>query len=309
MVLLPIPWANRVWALPFLTALTPSEGFYKDKKRAHKPLTDWARQLLLVVKRWVGKRPLIAVADRSYAVISLLHSLTGQVSLISRLRLDAALYEPAPPSAAGKRGRKRLKGRRLPTLQQIAADPTTPWQSMSIADWYGGKSQTVAYVSQTAVWYHTGKPPVAIRWVLVRWEGKLAGFVSNDPTLEAGDMLTYFVRRWSIETTFALVRAPLGVETQRQWSDAAISRTTPVLLGLFTLVTLLADGLSTAGLVVSQRSSWYCKAHPTFSDALASVRRHLWRGMHFQTSAFEPEVVKLSAQQFQLWENALAWAA
>jgi hypothetical protein len=309
MALTKISWANRVWALPFLTALCPSEGFYNAKRRAHKPLTDWARQLLLVVKRWVGKRKVIAVADSSYAVISLLHSLVGQVSLITRLRLDAALYEPAPPRISGQRGRKRLVGKRLPTLQKIAQDTTTRWNSVTVLDWYGGRSQAVEYVSATAVWYHTGKPPIAIRWVLVRWEGKLAGFVSNDPTLEAVDILAYFVRRWSVETTFGLVRAHLGVETQRQWSDAAISRTTPVLLGLFTLVTLLAQALNEQGLLSSQSSSWYQKAHPTFSDALASVRRHFWREMHFQTSGLEADVVKISLTQFQLWENALAWAA
>ncbi len=309
MLLVKIKWADRIWALPFLTALAPSKGFYAAKKRAHKPLTDWARQLLLLAKRWVGNRQLIAVADSSYAVIDLLHSLVGQVSLISRLRLDAALYELVRPVEAGRRGRKPLKGKRLPTLQQLAVETSTRWQMLEIADWYGGQTQSVDYVSQTAVWYHTGKPPVVIRWVLVRWQGKLAGFVCNDPSLEAGAILSYFVRRWSIETTFALVRAHLGVETQRQWSDAAISRTTPVLLGLFSLVTLLADGLSRQGLISSQVSSWYVKAHPTFSDALANVRRYLWRNMHFQTSGLAADVVKISPQQFQLWESALAWAA
>ena len=309
MLLAKIKWADRVWALPFLTALAPSKGFYAAKKRAHKPLTDWARQLLLLVKRWVGNRQLIAVADSSYAVIDLLHSLVGQVSLISRLRLDAALYEPVQPVEAGRRGRKRLKGKCLPTLQQLAVETSTRWQRLEVADWYGGQTQSVEYVSQTALWYHTGKPPVAIRWVLVRWQGKLAGFVCNDPSLEAGAILSYFVRRWSIETTFALVRAHLGVETQRQWSDAAISRTTPVLLGLFSLVTLLADGLSRQGSIISQVSSWYAKEHPTFSDALANVRRYLWRNMHFQTSGLAADVVKISPQQFQLWESALAWAA
>lgn len=155
--------------------------FYQIKKRAHKPLTDWARQLLLLVKRWrsrvrVGKRRVIAVADSSYAVISLLHSLVGQVSLITRLRLDAALYEPAPPVVAGRRGRKQLVGKRLPTLQKMALDTTTQWESLTVSDWYGGQSQSVEYVSQTAVWYHTGKPPLSIRWVLtVRRCGALGG--------------------------------------------------------------------------------------------------------------------------------------
>ncbi|MGF7218512.1 hypothetical protein GGR92_004689 [Spirosoma lacussanchae] len=133
--------------------------------------------------------------------------------------------------------------------------------------------------------------------------------MSNDHTLEAADILAYFVRRWSVETTFGLVRAHLGVETQRQWSDKAISRTTPVLLGLFTLVTLMAQGLSQQDLLRSQSSTWYVKAYPTFSDALACVRRYFWQRMYFQTSGLEADVVKLPLNQFQLWENALVWAA
>jgi hypothetical protein len=220
MVLTKIGWANRV----FLTALCPSEGFYQTKKRAHKPLADWARQLLLVVKRWVGERKVIAVADSSYAVISLLHALTGQVSLITRLRLDAALYEPAPPVVAGRRGRKRLVGKRLPTLQKMALDTTTRWESLTVSDWYGGQSQSVEYVSQTAVWYHTGKPPISIRWVLVRWEGSLAGFVSNDPTLEAADILAYFVRRWSVETTARAAPLWVGSGALRGGNPTAVER-------------------------------------------------------------------------------------
>lgn len=309
MVLTKISWANRVWALPFLTALAPSERYYADKPRSHKKLTVWARQLLLQVKRWVGERSVIAVGDSSYAVIDLLSSLAGRVSLISRLRLDAALYEPVPVRPAGQRGRKRLKGNRLPTLLAIANDKQTRWESLMVSEWYGGQTQALDYCTGTALWYHTGKKPVAIRWVVVRLDGKLTGLVSNDTQIEAQQMIEYFIRRWSIETTFALVRAHLGVETQRQWSDKAISRTTPVLLGLFSLVTLLADSLQQRGLLVSQASSWYVKPHPTFSDAIACVRTYLWRETNFCTSASEVVLVKMSQHQYQLWQNALAWAA
>ncbi len=309
MVLTKMPWANRVWALPFLTALAPSERYYADKPRTHKKLTVWARQLLLQVKRWVGERTVIAVGDSSYAVIDLLGSLQGRVSLISRLRLDAALYEPVPPRSAGQRGRKRLKGQRLPTLRTMATDEQTRWVSVTVSEWYGGQSQLLDYCTGTALWYHAGKKPVAIRWVLVRVAGKLTGLVSNDLHLEAQDMIGYFVRRWSIETTFALVRAHLGVETQRQWSDKAIARTTPVLLGLFSLITVLADSLQQQGLLVSQVSSWYVKGHPSFSDAIACVRGYLWRETNFCTSASEVVHVKMSQHQYQLWQSALAWAA
>lgn len=309
MVLTKIPWANRVWALPFLTALAPSERYYADKPRTHKKLTVWARQLLLQVKRWVGERTVIAVGDSSYAVIDLLSSLQGRVSLISRLRLDAALYDPVPVRLAGQRGRHRLKGNRLPTLLAMAADKQTRWESLTLSEWYGGVSQTLDYCTGTAIWYHSGKKPVTIRWVLARVDGKLTGLVSNDTQLEAYQMIAYFICRWSIETTFALVRAHLGIETQRQWSDKAIARTTPVLLGLFSLVTLVANSLERQGLLVVQTSSWYVKDHPTFSDAIACVRMYLWRETNFCTSASKTIRVKMSQHQYQLWQNALAWAA
>ena len=309
MMLTKVSWANRVWALPFLTALAPSERYYAHKARTHKKLTDWARQLLLQLKRWLPQRHLIAVGDSSYSVIDLLHALQGRVSLISRLRLDAALYEPVPVRLPGQVGRKRLKGKRLPTLAQLAGVGALSWQWLEVADWYGGQPQQVEYATGTAVWYHSGKPPVSIRWVVVRLNGKLTGLVSNDSSLTADQIIEYFVRRWSIETTFALVRAHLGVESQRQWSKLAIARTTPVLMGLFSIVTLLANSLQKQGRLIRQVSSWYIKSQLTFSDALAGVRRYLWQEMNFCTSDSEVIHVKMSQQQYQLWQNALAWAA
>ena len=309
MVLTKVSWANRVWALPVLTALAPSERYYADKPRTHKKLTDWARQLLLQLKRWVPQRQLIAVGDSSYAAIELLKALQGRVSLISRLRLDAALYEPAPVRSTGQVGRKRLKAKRLATLAQLAGAGALAWQWLEVVDWYSGQPQLVEYATGTAVWYHSGKPPVPVRWVVVRLNGKLTGLVSNDSTLLAAQIISYFVRRWSIETTFALVRAHLGVETQRQWSTLAIARTTPVLMSLFSLVTLIANSLQNQGHLSCQVSSWYVKDHLTFSDALAAVRRYLWREMNFCTSDQEVVHVKMSQQQYQLWQNALSWAA
>ena len=309
MVLTRISWAKRIWALPFLTALAPSERYYADKPRTHKPLTVWARQLLLQVKRWAGERAVVAVGDQSYAVIDLLSSLQGQVALISRLRLDAALYEPVGERGTGQRGRKRLKGKRLPTLIKVANDPATSWTELTLANGYGGQSQTIEYTTGTALWYHTGKKPVLIRWVIVRWEGKLTGFVCNEVALSAAQMIEYFVWRWSMEVTFAQVRAHLGVETQRQWSNLAIARTTPVLMGLFSIVTLLANTLWQAGFLLKPGSSWYEKEHLTFSDAIGNVRCWLWGELNFQTSASETGYVKMPRQQFLLWQSALAWAA
>ena len=125
MLLVPIPWAKRVWALPFLTVLAPSERYHQERGQRHKKLTDWARQMLLMVRRWLPERPLVLVTDSSFAVITLLwrlSQLAQPICCITRLRLDAALYEPAPPRQPRQNGRPRLKGKRLPTLAQVLAN-------------------------------------------------------------------------------------------------------------------------------------------------------------------------------------------
>jgi len=118
-LLVPVPWAKRVWALPFLTVLAPSERYAKTRGRRHKTLTDWGRQMIWQVRRWLPDRALVVVADSTYAVLDLLAAaqrLRQPVTVVTRLRLDAALYDPAPEREAGTKGRPRLKGARQPTL-------------------------------------------------------------------------------------------------------------------------------------------------------------------------------------------------
>jgi hypothetical protein len=98
-------------------------------------------------------------------------------------------------------------------------------------------------------------------------------------------ILTWFVRRWRMEVTFEETRAHLGMETQRPWSDRAIARTTPVVLGLFSIVAVLADRLSKRQALPVRTAAWYTKELPTFADAMALVRRYVWRGCHFSTSS------------------------
>jgi hypothetical protein len=247
MLLVPIPWAGRVWALPFLTALAPFARYDQERGRHHKPLTDWAHQLLLLVRRWWPDRPIIAVADSSYAALELLAGCQAwpqPVTVITRLRLDAALYELAPPRRPRQVGRPRLKGTRLPTLAAVARELTTGWIPISVPDWYGAGVRNVQVVSDTAVCYHTGLPPVPLRWVLIRDpQGKFdtQALLCTDSDIAPEQILAWFVRRWRLEVTFEETRRQLGVETQRQWSELAIHRTTPALLGLFSLVTLVTD--------------------------------------------------------------------
>jgi len=171
MLLVEIPWASRVWALPFLSALAPSERYAAKRGRRHKKITEWAWQMLLVLRRWHPKREIVAVADRAYASLKLLEScrkLSNPITFISRLRLDAALYEPAPPRRPRQIGRPRLKGERLPNLSEVAQETNTVWKPTKIANWYGSGERMVEIASKTAVWYSTGLPAVPVRWVLIR---------------------------------------------------------------------------------------------------------------------------------------------
>ena len=292
-----IPWAQRCWALPFLSVLAPSERYYLTQGRIPKKLTDWARQMIFQLRRWLPERELVMVGDNSYAALDLLHacqSLAHPVALITRLRLDAALYEPAPPYSG--RGRPRKKGQRLPTLQQVLMAADTLWTTVTLP-WYGGEERVLELASATAVWFHSGKPPVPLRWVLIRdpkGEYPSGALLCTCDAYAPSQIVSWFVRRWCMEVTFEEVRTHLGVETQRQWSDKAIARTTPLLLGLFSWVTLVADSRQCATLMHVRQTAWYLKARPTFADALGWVRYELWQtSATFHTSSRTPEVVKI----------------
>ena len=315
MLLVPIPWAKKIWALPFLTALAPSERYYQDRARGHKKLTDWARQMVLQVRRWLPERVLVVVADSTYAAIELLWRLTqlpNPVTMVTRLRLDAALYEPAPPRKPGKRGRPRLKGKRLPKLAKVLHNPKTEWTQATIQDWYGQGQREIELTSGTAIWYHSGKPPLPIRWVLIRdpkGEFKSQALLCTDLNANPLQIVKWFVLRWRVEVTFQEVRAHLGVETQRQWSDLAIARITPALLGLFSLVTLLAHQLAIRDRLPVRRAAWYAKQWPTFSDALAAVRYRLGYQRDFHTSLSNTDMVKIPRSLLTRFIDTLCYAA
>lgn len=217
MLLVDIPWARRIWALPFLTSLCPSERYYKERGRTHRKLTERARQMLLVVKRWLPQRAIVIVADSGFAALELLAAVREALTLVTRLRLDAALYEPAPERVAGQRGRPRKKGVRLPTLASVVDNPQTTWQRVSVTNWYGEVERVVEITSGECVWYHTGMPVVPIRWVLVRdphEQFETQAFLCTNVEADQAQVLRWFVRRWTVEVTFEEARAHLGVETR-----------------------------------------------------------------------------------------------
>jgi hypothetical protein len=281
MYLAHIPFAERIWALPFLTVLAPSERYYQKLGRPHKKLTHWATQMVSQLRRWLPDRYLVVVADSSYAVLDLLkfcQSMTQPVTFITRLRLDAALHEPPPPRRPGQRGRSRVVGMRLPAIKSLLDEPTTCWMSVTV-NWYDSTIRELQIASDTALWYNRGKGPVPLRWVLIRDpfnQFKPQALLCTDINVEATQIIEWFVMRWQLEVTFQEVRTHLGVETQRQWSDLAIARTTPLLFGLFSWVTLAAHLAQSDPNELVGSAAWYDKPLPTFSDAIASVRRTLW---------------------------------
>ena len=313
MLLAPIPFAQRVWALPFLTVLMPSARYYKGRHH-RKDQMDWKRQVLLQVRRWLPQRRLVCVADSAYAALELLGrmgQLPHPITMVVRFRLDAGLYEPAPPRRPDQKGRPRRKGSRLPTLKQVAADPRTCWQAHTLAWWYGEARRRIELVSGTAVWYHGGLPVVPLRWVLIRdplGQFKTQALLCTDLSASPLQIVKWFIQRWQLEVTHREVREHLGVETQRQWSPQAIARTTPVLFGLYSLVVLLAHGLACRGKVLARRAAWYAKPLPTFSDALAAVRYELWRHPTFHVSRLNRYIAKLPKALFSRFAEALCYS-
>ncbi len=314
MLLAPIPWAKRVWALPFLTVLAPSERFYEERKRSHKPVLTWARQMVKQGRRWLPNRRLVVAADSTYAALDFLAACCGlanPVTVVTRLRLDAALYDPAPERRAGQTGRPRIKGARQPTLAARVVDATTVWCEASVA-WYGGTTKRVRLASGTALWYHSGLPAVTIRWVLITdlcGQFESQALLCTDPNADAHQIVEWFVLRWQMEVTFEEARAHLGIETQRQWSELAILRTTPGLLGLFSLVTLFAHQLLQGQDLPVRQAAWYVKDVPTFVDTIAFVRQRLWPVEGFWMSCDEGDMVKIPKALLNRLTDTLAFAA
>jgi hypothetical protein len=310
MLLVPVPWSRRVWALPVLTALCwPAEP---SPRRRHKTSVDWVRQMMKQVRRWLPGRRLVVVVDGGFAAVTLaIACVKHHVTRVSRLRWDAALYHPPGPQPPSKRGPKPTKGKRQRSLQSWSERSDTPWETVEVV-WYRGQLKTLWVFSRTALWYTPRQPPVAIRYVLVADpEGKLRmeAFFCTDLEATPVEILQWVVMRWSVEVTFEESRTHLGLETQRQWSDQAIARTTPVLLALFSLVTVLALRLSHDGRIPVPVAAWYHTGEPTFSDCLALVRQHLWRARYWVNSAPEAELMQFPREAMDLFIHGVLLAA
>ena len=312
MLLVPLPWSSRPWALPFLTVLAPSERANTAAKRRHKTTVDWTVQAVNVISRWLGGRRWTLVGDGAYACVHLAHRCVARsVTLISRLRLDAQLYAfpGARPNAPRRRGPKPLKGKRLTALENRVAEAYRRGKDLEMP-WYGGTTRPVRVLSECCLWYTPGERPVAIRWVLVvdptDQYPPMAVF-STDLDLPVEQIIARFIQRWNVEVTFEEMRRHLGVETQRQWADRAITRTTPALFALFSLVCLMAYRLVAMGHALPIRvTAWYRKSEATFSDVLAMVSRVLWAEKYFMHSPDQPEPYAFHREDWEALLDQLA---
>src|SRR6185369_8201337 len=140
----------------------------EQQGQRHRTLLDWARQMIKQVRRWWPDRPRVIVVDSTFAPLNFLGATRRYAAVITRLRLEAALYAPAPAGFAGQHVRSRLKAPRLPSLAKVSLDPAKRREKLIISKWYGQPNRSVEVVSATAMWYHSGMPVLPLRWVLFR---------------------------------------------------------------------------------------------------------------------------------------------
>jgi hypothetical protein len=312
MLIVAVPWSSRAWGLPFLTVSAPSEQTDEANGKRHKTSIALIMQMIRVVGRWLPKRTIVLVTDGGLTAVKLglcCAKLANPVTYVSRLRLDAQLYDQPPEQVAGKRGPKPKKGARQPSLKARLKHKDTEWTTLSLP-WYGGKKYLIEFVTGISVWHTSGFDPLPIRWVLVRDPADKydpTAFLCTDLSATVLQILAWFILRWNVEVTFQEVNAHLGFGTQRQWSDLAIARTTPALLALFSIVTLLAYHLTRDKPFPIRSSAWYDKKEATFSDALALVRRVIWTRIKFSQSPQDPDFVLIPPAILQGLGDAMCY--
>ncbi len=301
------PWSNRPWALPFLTHLTLPEKVLKssrnesDKKRRtkHKPFTERTMTLMKIITKWISKgRRLIFVADsafNTYAILNLARKLG--VAFISVLRWDAALYD-FPPKALNKRGRRRKRGDKQPSLQNRLHNSKQKWKKI-VLKWYGGKKAEGEFITGTSIRHSWGYPYTPIRWIILKsptGEFDPIALSCTDLEMNEQEIIETFVKRWNIEVTFEEVKSHLGLKGQRNWSDKSIERTTPSIMGLYSMINLMVFESRECEKLHPQSTGWYQKDFVTFSDVLFYVRQQIWRENFFHRLPFSTDHEKNKAE-------------
>lgn len=310
-ILVKFPFASRPWALPVLVALYRSPEWNRKHRRRHRTPVALARQLVAVLMHWFPNRSFQLTGDGGFATHELARFAKRhqrRLALISRFHPDANLYAPPPPRRQSQSGRPRVKGRKTPSPKKIVA--RSKRQRLTIS-WYGGGTRRVEIVSSTGHWYKAGQGLVPVRWVFVH---DLTGthrdeyFFSTDPHMTPKQIIESFTARWSIEVTFQEMRAYLGLETTRGRTQNTVLRMAPCLFGLHSVIAVLFAQLPEK-IRRSARVGWKGKTETTFSDAITTVRRWLWRSWVFERHGDHAAFTKLPDRLKQTLLYALAPAA
>jgi hypothetical protein len=265
--------------LPVLAALYKPKALNEKEGRPHRTPIAVARVLVSLLMRWFPERRFILLGDGGYAshgLAAFCHARRRRLTLVSLLHPCAHLCEEPPPRPAGKKGRNRVRGPKLPHPQDVVEKAK---RKRLTVDWYSGNRRRVEHVTGTGHWYKAGEGLVPIRWVFVHdLDGKNEDryFYGTDPKLSASEIITLYTGRWPIEVTFQEAKQRLGLGSERNWSRNSVGRTAPCLLGLFSVVALIYRAQTKGRRAKAQSEPWYPKTEPTFSDALAAVRRLLW---------------------------------
>jgi len=252
-------------------------------------------------------RPVFLTGDGSFATLELfIHAQIHKIGMIARMKMNARLYHLPPENyPKNKRGPRPPVGERIQSMSERLIDKNTEWQSVTFSEWYGNRDKKMLITSGVAIWRMSNTSLVKIKWVLLKDpDGKLDPVLlgCTDFDAEDKDIVRFFVRRWRVEVTFAEVRRHLGVETQRQWSDLAIDRTTPCLMALFSVVCLFGKNLNDFQKIMPNRAAWYKKKGVTFSDVLAAVRLEIFQTQKLLTSSKKDLIHSYSENIKPLWE-------
>jgi hypothetical protein len=305
-VLVRFPFTRRPWALPLLVALYRSEKDNARAGRRHKTPARLLRQLCCVLLRWFRQRHFVLTGDNNYGSHEMARFAArrrGRLSLVSKFYPDARLYEPPPPYSG--HGRPRVKGKKLPTPQEVVAAARRCKRNVA---WYGGGRRDVATVSGTGQWYKAGQGLVAVRWVFVQdrtGTHRDEYFFTTDGTMSVQEVIETYVGRWNQETTFQEMRSCLGLETTRGWKEKTVLRAAPCLFGLYTLVAALYSQLPRRYAPI-RAVLWPGKQDVTFSDAITAVRRWLWVEWVFAIPGYSGAFEKLARPFRSLLLHALA---
>lgn len=282
-LLVHLPGIDRPWALPVLCGMCRSKKVAQALGLRPRLASDLTRQMLIRLMRWFPERKFILLGDSkvvTHRTACFAHRHRDRVTAVSRLRSDANLYDPPPVRRPGQRGRRASKGRKRPSPRQRIGQLKPIRQELQ---WYGRSRRKVSHVGETALWFSKNDCAVTpIRWVCVPGDAKLgvgqdAYFWCSDPDMAPGRIIELYALRWNIEVTFEESRALLGLGTTRHFCRQSVLRVVPMLLGLFTAVTLIWTRLPASKRRRCQGTPCYHKSSPTFADVLAAVRRELWK--------------------------------